>query len=286
MKEINKLEEYLNERSEKRKKRNRLLAIVFLTITILGLVVGGLYFFTDILTGKGASAAAGQHSSSKETENNGDKNLNTPPPNGDEKFLSLAIEGNFQIGRPLQFTLLNNDNSLVHTVDYGDNSTPMKFKNTTKHVYRRPGEYQIKFYPNGDENPVVETILIKRKSNTNDAKFEKVIVEEEAKKAKKAFVNAAYDKNASFPGGTTALMAYLQTHIGNVSGYEGRVIVSFIVKSDGSVADIKISDSINSKLDNQVLAAFDGIPKWDPAIREGIKIDSEYQLPFYFKKDI
>ncbi len=63
------------------------------------------------------------------------------------------------------------------------------------------------------------------------------------------------------------------------------LIVGFNIDNEGTVEDIKIVDSISKDVDKQVLAAFDGMPKWTPAIKNGEKVDSEYRLPFYFQKE-
>ena len=281
MKEINKLEEYLQERSAKRKKRNRFLAILFSIIVIGILGIAGFWGYSNF----------GDEASSTNSGSNGDqvadnRNLNESPVQIDngKKFPSLSIEGNFEVGKILFFTILNSDKKEKHMIDFGDGES-MNIMNSTRHVYRKVGEYQIKFKPAGTEEAVVETINVQKRNSNGDNNFVKVIETSEASESEKAFVSFSYDSKASFPGGTTALMAYLQTHIGDVSGYEGRVLVSFNVKQDGSIGDLKIVDSVNKKLDTQVLSAFDGMPKWNPAKKDGEEILSEYRLPFYFKKE-
>ena len=55
-----------------------------------------------------------------------------------------------------------------------------------------------------------------------------------------------------FPGGQQALMQYLAKNIkypvtAHENGKQGRVIVSFVVKKDGNISDIKVARSVRSE---------------------------------------
>lgn len=291
MKEINKLEEYLNQRTEKRKKRNKFfIAIIF--ILVLG-ALGYLGFW--LYTNHGKTAGSNNKTATNiapHSNENGEKQnrVNESPviiiDNGNI-YPSLSIEGKFEVGRPLNFVIKNYKGEGRHLIDFGDDKE-MTIKNSTKHLYRQAGEYQIQFTPAGMDKPVVETIYIQNRNgeDANQAAFASIIEKNESQESEKAFLKYNYESNASFPGGTAALMSYLQTHIGSVSGVEGRVIVGFDIDKEGTVGNIKIVDSISKDVDKQVLAAFDGMPKWKPAIKDGVEVTSEYRLPFYFQKEI
>ena len=293
MKEINKLEEYLNQRTEKRKKRNKVF-IIIISILVIG-ALGGLSFWLYSNHAKDADSNGETATNITPTHSNenGDKQnrVNESPPviivdNGNT-YPSLSIEGEFEVGRPLNFVIKNYEGDGRHVIDFGDNKE-MTIKNSTKHLYRQAGEYQIKFTPTGMNKPVVETIYIQNRNgeDTNQAAFVNIIDKNERQESEKAFLKYNHENNASFPGGTAALIAYLQTHIGDVSGVEGRVVVGFNINREGTVENVKIVDSINKDVDKQVLAAFDGMPKWTPAVKNGEDVKSEYRLPFYFQKEI
>lgn len=281
MKEINKLEEYLNQRSEKRKKRNQLFIYI-----ISVLVIGSIGYLGFWLYSQNGDEENPSEPISEDT--NSDRIINESPTLdvGEDIYPALFIEGEFEVGKPLDFVIQDYEGDGRHFIDFGDNKD-MTIKNMTKHVYRKVGSYQIKFIPAGSDQPVLETINI-RKRNAKDASeqaFELVIKSNEAKEGKKAFASYQNDKNPSFPGGTAALMAYLQTHMGDVSGYQGRVLIGFKVMKNGSINNLKVIDSVDNKLDAQVLSAFNGMPKWTPAMKDGKQVDSEYTLPFYFQKE-
>ena len=91
-----------------------------------------------------------------------------------------------------------------------------------------------------------------------------------------------------FPGGMEALMSY----IGNNVKYpeeacskkvEGKVIVEFIVKKDGSVADAKVISKTDGQLNKEALRVVNSMPKWKPGRNKGKIVDVRFVLPVLFK---
>lgn len=64
---------------------------------------------------------------------------------------------------------------------------------------------------------------------------------------------------------------------------EGRVIVNFVVKEDGSIAQPKIANSVSRSLDAEALRLVANMPKWIPASQDGQPCAIEYSLPIRFK---
>ena len=78
----------------------------------------------------------------------------------------------------------------------------------------------------------------------------------------------------SFPGGQTALMSWLSANFyypeeAVENGIRGRVIVSFIVEKDGSIADVEIEKSVHPLLDNESVRLVKRMPKWIPGTQNG-----------------
>lgn len=122
---------------------------------------------------------------------------------------------------------------------------------------------------------------------------------------------------AQFEGGTSTLMHYMQTHlhypdpIYRKYGFEGRLMVSFVVEKDGSLQNFSvIRNDINTKetaaslhvteeeyetfinkrkaaFENVVINILQSMPKWQPAIHEtnGKKeyVRMKYTMPFTFR---
>jgi len=67
---------------------------------------------------------------------------------------------------------------------------------------------------------------------------------------------------------------------------EGRVYVSFTVKADGSIANLKVARKVNPLLDEEALRLVNLTDKkWAPAIIDGKPVDSEYMMPIIFRLD-
>jgi len=64
-------------------------------------------------------------------------------------------------------------------------------------------------------------------------------------------------------------------------GIEGKVVLSFIVKKDGSVIQVKIKESAGPELDAEAKRLFSML-LWEPAISFGQPVDSENEFPINF----
>jgi len=65
---------------------------------------------------------------------------------------------------------------------------------------------------------------------------------------------------------------------------EGRVYVSFTVKADGSISNLKVARKVNPLLDEEALRVVNLTnKKWVPAVVDDKPVDSEYLLPIVFK---
>jgi protein TonB len=64
---------------------------------------------------------------------------------------------------------------------------------------------------------------------------------------------------------------------------QGKVMVSFIVNKDGSVADIKVLKSVNPYLDAEALRVMKMMPKWKPGQEKGKPCRTMIAIPVVFK---
>lgn len=92
-----------------------------------------------------------------------------------------------------------------------------------------------------------------------------------------------------FPGGMQALMTWLTQNIHYPDIPEAdrpketvRVIVQFVVKSDGSVADPKIVCSGGEVFDTEALRVVSAMPAWTPGTVDGQPVSVSYTLPINF----
>ncbi len=125
------------------------------------------------------------------------------------------------------------------------------------------------------------------------------IIANEANEAQENYVNAEFaaddekvyqvcENAPEFPGGMDAMMRYLSTNIkypaeAKAAGKEGRSIVKFIVKKDGSIANVEIVKSSGDKsLDDEALRVVSSMPKWKPGTQGGKPVNVQFMLPVAF----
>lgn len=82
------------------------------------------------------------------------------------------------------------------------------------------------------------------------------------------------DSLPEFPGGELAMNKYLDEHTkytleASAKNINGTVYVSFIVKEDGGISNIKLIAGIGNGLDDEVISLVKSMPRWKPGIRKG-----------------
>ena len=91
-----------------------------------------------------------------------------------------------------------------------------------------------------------------------------------------------------FPGGDTALMAFVKENLrypeeAKRKGIKGRVLVTFVIGSDGSISDVKVMRSVHPLLDAEAVRLVESMPKWIPGKQMDRVVRSRYTLPVFFK---
>ena len=102
-------------------------------------------------------------------------------------------------------------------------------------------------------------------------------------------VYQACENAPAFPGGTHAMYKYLADNIkypaeAKAAGKEGRVMVQFVVRKDGSISDVSVAKSAgNLSLDKEAVRAVSSMPKWNPGTQGGKPVNVQYTIPVQFK---
>jgi periplasmic protein TonB len=91
-----------------------------------------------------------------------------------------------------------------------------------------------------------------------------------------------------FPGGNNALMKYIGENISYPSdahnnNIEGRVILKFVVNTDGSVDRIEVLRSIDPSLDYEAVRVIKTLPRFKPGKQGGVAVPVWFSLPVVFK---
>lgn len=67
------------------------------------------------------------------------------------------------------------------------------------------------------------------------------------------------------------------------SGIEGKVIVKFVIRSDGSISDACVTRGVDPQLDREALRVVNAMPKWKPGMNNGKPVNVLFQLPLTFR---
>jgi protein TonB len=96
------------------------------------------------------------------------------------------------------------------------------------------------------------------------------------------------DVPPDFPGGADLLNAFISLNL--VYPYkalekkvEGKVILEFVVKADGTLSDIKVIKGIGFGCDEEAVRVFQMMPPWEPAQCEGKNVATKVVYPVIFK---
>ena len=91
-----------------------------------------------------------------------------------------------------------------------------------------------------------------------------------------------------FPGGMVEFMKWLTRNLryppmAQRQRIEGKVVVSFIVNKDGSIANVKLEKSADPDLDREALRVIRMMPKWKPGIENNKPCRTMFAIPVVFK---
>lgn len=91
-----------------------------------------------------------------------------------------------------------------------------------------------------------------------------------------------------FPGGTTAMLEFIVNNLkypveAEENGIQGRVTLSFIVDTDGSITDVEVVRGIDPSLDAEAIRIIKSMPKWKPGMQRGKAVRVKYTVPVNFR---
>ena len=76
---------------------------------------------------------------------------------------------------------------------------------------------------------------------------------------------------------------YVLPDIAKESCIQGRIKVSFIVKADGSVSNVTITQSLDPAFDKEAVRVVSSSPKWSPGMIDGKPVDIQYTIPIIIR---
>lgn len=146
---------------------------------------------------------------------------------------------------------------------------------------------------------VTENIVIEDSVKAAPKKPKEIIVKEEPSEKEDSSasggnvgiangdITVPIQRMPQFPGGEQAMALFLQKNIQmnlrpGTKRARGVVVVSFVVRRDGRVDDVKIARSLSPDLDQICLKVVKGMPLWNPAISGGHPIEIYHNVPITF----
>ena len=90
-----------------------------------------------------------------------------------------------------------------------------------------------------------------------------------------------------YPGGMPAMIEFLQTNLNYPKDAKkqkvgGRVLVMFVVETDGSMSNVRVAKKIFPSLDAEALRVVKAMPKWNPGKEKGKPVRVNFTLPIVF----
>jgi len=140
-----------------------------------------------------------------------------------------------------------------------------------------------------DDDVEIEDELIIDTEVTDDMVIDvaPVIQTDEEEEEEETQVFFIVEDMPEFPGGELALRQYIANAIkypviAQENGIQGRVYVTFVVNTDGSVSDARIARGVDPSLDKEALRVVNQLPKWKPGMQRGKPVRVSYTVPINF----
>ena len=90
-----------------------------------------------------------------------------------------------------------------------------------------------------------------------------------------------------YPGGMSAMIEFLQTNLKYPEDaikqkVGGRVMVMFVVETDGSLSNVRVARKVFPSLDAEAVRVVKTMPKWKPGKEKGRAVRVNFTLPVVF----
>ena len=90
-----------------------------------------------------------------------------------------------------------------------------------------------------------------------------------------------------FPGGMSAMIDFLQTNLKYPEDaikqkVGGRVMVMFVVETDGSLSNVRVARKVFPSLDAEAVRVVKAMPKWKPGKEKDRPVRVNFTLPVVF----
>lgn len=90
-----------------------------------------------------------------------------------------------------------------------------------------------------------------------------------------------------FPGGESALLAFIRNHINypdyeNTMGIQGKAVIGFVVDEYGKVTNVKVLKSVSKGIDRESMRVIQSLPAFKPGMQSGRNVRVSFVVPIDF----
>ena len=102
------------------------------------------------------------------------------------------------------------------------------------------------------------------------------------------YVQDKVEQNAQFPGGEKKLWEFLRKNVkypekAQYDNASGTVRVQFVVKENGKLTHVKVTESVHPALDAEAIRVVKAMPRWIPAKLNGKAVRVKFWIPITFR---
>ncbi|WP_316839167.1 energy transducer TonB [Pedobacter gandavensis] len=99
------------------------------------------------------------------------------------------------------------------------------------------------------------------------------------------YTETEVDLKPSFPGGNSAMKAFIQKKLKwpNEYGNSGNVIVSVVITKKGRIMNSRVKRTLCTFCDLEAMRVLKKMPRWLPGKLNGKRVNTEVQIPIRFE---
>lgn len=144
-----------------------------------------------------------------------------------------------------------------------------------------------------EESAEVKSAPVSTEEEDTEAELDRIKaeLEENMKKYMEEAPDKIYDKvqvMPEYPGGTIEMMRFISRNLeypksAQESGTQGKVVIQFVVGTDGSVSNVQVIRSVDPLLDKEAVRIISAMPHWKPGTEGGKPVRVKYTVPINFR---
>ncbi|MBE6318768.1 MAG: TonB family protein [Bacteroidales bacterium] len=171
----------------------------------------------------------------------------------------------------------------VDTIVEPINESAISEKEVNKSNVKKKTDQSIKKRENSELSNKNEKNVEAKKEKDNIIERKDDKVESNTKETQKLD-----DRSPQFPGGDVAFVKWIDSHLiyptdAKKESIQGSVVVQFVVESDGSIGQVRVSKGCHPSLDKEAIRVIKSLPKFLPAVVNGSPMRCWYRTTVNFK---